>query len=140
MSASTEELSSRPDPGFIRGKRRDLLGEAVRGTAATCLWTEKAMGMSYRYFVYILSNRHRTVYYTGVTNDLGRRLTEHRKGSGSVFVARYQCVDLVYFEEHAYVYDALDREKQIKKWSREKKLALIRTVNQDLRDLSDELT
>jgi len=87
------------------------------------------------YHVYILSNRHRTVLYTGVTNHLRRRLREHRDGNGSRFAARYNATELVFAERHAAIRSALRREKQIKRWRREKKLHLIRTVNPDLRTL-----
>lgn len=91
------------------------------------------------YFVYILSNRGRTVLYTGVTNDLIRRLEEHRVGIGSAFVARYRAFELLYFEEHGDINDAIAREKQIKAGSRAKKLSLIQAFNPERRDLSDEL-
>ncbi len=91
------------------------------------------------YYAYILSNAKRTVLYTGVTNDLRRRLTEHRDGTGSAFVRKYNVHDLVYFEEHHDVNDAIAREKQIKAGSRKKKDALIAAMNPESRDLSDEL-
>jgi putative endonuclease len=87
-----------------------------------------------QYYVYILSNRRGTLY-TGVTNDLERRLAEHRAGK-SGFTARYRIGKLLYFETTGDVWAAIGREKQIKGWPREKKFALIRTLNPRLRDLS----
>lgn len=91
------------------------------------------------YFVYILSNRHRTVYYTGVTNNLARRLYEHAHHLVKGFTDKYNCAELLYYEESPDVNTAIAREKQLKKWSRLKKLALIETLNPDLRDLSTSL-
>lgn len=91
------------------------------------------------YYVYIVSNRHRTVLYTGMTNNLPRRVVEHKSGTGSRFTAKYRVRDLLYFEEHRQVTDAIAREKEIKRWRREKKLALIRTQNPDLNDLAAQL-
>ena len=91
------------------------------------------------YYVYIASNRFHTVFYTGMTNDLHRRIVEHKSGAGSRFTTRYRVRDLVYFEEHRQVHDAIAREKEIKRWRREKKLALVRSLNPDLRDLAADL-
>ena len=91
------------------------------------------------FYVYILSNHNRTVLYIGITNDLRRRLGEHRMGRESSFVHRYNLRDLVYFEEFAEPYGAIRREKQLKNWHRESKFGLIRRVNPNLRDVSDDL-
>ena len=80
------------------------------------------------YFVYIMTNRSRTLY-VGVTNDLFRRVQEHREGRGSVFTSKYHVDQLVYFESGQDVYAAIAREKQIKGWLRAKKIALIDTLN-----------
>lgn len=90
------------------------------------------------YYVYIMSNRHRTVFYTGMTNDLQRRIVEHKSGTGSRFTSQYRIHDLLYFEEHRQVRDAIAREKEIKRWRREKKLALVRTQNPDMIDLASD--
>ena len=87
-----------------------------------------------QYYVYILTNRRGTLY-TGVTSDLERRLAEHRAGK-SGFTARYRIGKLLYFETTGDVWAAIAREKRIKGWLREKKFALIRTLNPQLRDLS----
>jgi putative endonuclease len=77
------------------------------------------------YHVYILSNRHRSVFYTGMTNDLPRRLKEHRAGRASQFTKRYNITTLLYAEQHDTREKAAKRERQIKGWSRKKKLRLI---------------
>ena len=85
------------------------------------------------YCVYLLTNPARTVLYTGVTNDLERRLYEHSQGLGNAgkFTGRYQCNLLVYFELCPDAQQAIVREKEIKGWSRAKKDALITTLNPD---------
>jgi putative endonuclease len=82
-------------------------------------------------FVYILTNKAKTTLYIGVTNDLSRRLYEHRNGLGSLnsFTEKYKCHFLVYFEEYATPKEAIVREKELKKWRREKKNKLIETIN-----------
>jgi putative endonuclease len=87
-----------------------------------------------RYWVYILTNRSGTLY-VGVTNDLERRMAEHREGTVSGFTSRYRIHRLLYCEEYGYIEDAIAREKQIKRWRREKKLALIASENPEWRDL-----
>ena len=67
----------------------------------------------YNFYVYILTNLNKTVLYTGITNDLERRLFEHKNGS-SEFTTKYNCYYLIYWEHHKYVLNAIDREKQIK--------------------------
>ena len=91
--------------------------------------------MAKQYWVYILASRSRRIY-TGVTNDLARRLAEHRAGRGSAFTSRYHIDRLVYFEEHIDVRDAIRREKEIKGWAREKKLRLIEQTNAGWLDLA----
>ena len=87
--------------------------------------------------VYILSNRRNGVLYTGVTNDLRRRLSEHRSGlDPSSFTARYNLDRLVYFETTSDIRAAIEREKQIKGWLRRKKIALIEAVNPEWQDLA----
>ena len=92
------------------------------------------------YYVYILSNKHRTVLYTGVTNDLIRRVYEHKnhleKGS---FTAKYNVEYLVYFESTADVEAAIQREKQIKGWNRKRKNQLIESKNPTWNDLYGSL-
>src|SRR5690349_2176359 len=93
------------------------------------------------YYVYILSNKAKTVLYTGVTNNLTRRITEHylEANSKKTFCGRYNCFYLVYYEEHVYVANAIAREKEIKSWRKEKKLNLIKSENYSLIFLNDQL-
>jgi putative endonuclease len=89
------------------------------------------------YFVYIMTNRSKTLY-TGVTNNLVRRVREHKMGIGSRFAAKYKVDRLVYFERFADIHNAIEREKQIKGSLRIKKIALIVSVNPAWKDLSEE--
>ena len=90
------------------------------------------------YFVYIMTNVNKTVLYTGVTNDLQRRIYEHRNGL-SGFSSRYRVSQLVYYEMFDDVEFAILREKQIKGGSRVKKVRLIETTNPEWEDLVDTL-
>ena len=85
-----------------------------------------------------MSNNSMTLY-TGVTNELRRRVAAHLVGAGSQFTSRYHFDRLVYFEMFDYVADAITREKQIKGLTRAKKIALVKTKNPTWRDLSREL-
>ncbi|HEY1931626.1 MAG TPA: GIY-YIG nuclease family protein [Acetobacteraceae bacterium] len=95
--------------------------------------------MDRRYFVYIPTNRHHTVLYTGVTGDLLRRVYEHRSKTIRGFTSRYNVEQLVFYEETADAAGAIAREKQIKAGSRQKKIALINAMSADWRDLYDDL-
>ncbi len=86
------------------------------------------------YFVYILASRAR-VLYVGITNDLVRRLHEHKTGALHGFTKRYNIDALVYFESTEDVGVALEREKQLKRWTRKRKFRLIEAQNPDWRDL-----
>jgi len=90
-------------------------------------------------YIYILTNKGRSVFYTGVTVDLKDRIRRHRQGDGSQFTAKYNCRYLIYIEEHATILKAIEREKQLKNWNRSWKLELIRKINPQLRDLWFEL-
>jgi len=87
------------------------------------------------YWTYILASRTR-VLYIGVTNNLNRRLAEHRAGVGSRFTSRYRVHRLVFAEEHSDVRDAIQREKQLKGWKRDRKVALINAHNPEWLDLA----
>ena len=87
------------------------------------------------YWVYILASRSR-VLYIGVTNDIARRLAEHRAGLGGAFTRRYRTHTLVYLEEHRQIADAIAREKELKGKSRAKKVALIAVQNPGWTDLA----
>jgi putative endonuclease len=91
------------------------------------------------YFVYILSNNAGTTLYTGVTNDLARRVFEHKEKYVDGFTKRYNVTRLVFYEVLDGPEEAITREKQIKGGSRAKKLALIRSLNPEWKDLSEEL-
>ena len=93
--------------------------------------------MPHRYTVYILTNRSDTLYI-GMTNDLPRRIAEHKAGRGSAFTSKYNIDRLIYVEETWDVREAISREKQLRGWSRAKKIALIESVNPEWRDLSVE--
>jgi putative endonuclease len=97
------------------------------------------MKKDYQFFVYILANDRKTTLYIGFTNDLVRRIIEHKNGFGSDFTRKYQLKNLVYYECYQYVHDAITREKELKKWRRNKKIALISQENSAMNDLSQEL-
>jgi len=88
-----------------------------------------------RYYTYILTNKYNEVLYIGVTNDLARRVAEHRSGTIPGFTQKYNCHKLVYYEEYSEVEIAIAREKQLKKWSRPKKDTLIATMNKEWEEL-----
>jgi len=85
----------------------------------------------YCFYVYIITNPSRSVLYIGFTNNLETRLKHHYQNNGTnkSFAGKYHCTDLVYYETHKYVLNALAREKEIKKWSRLKKEDLINSTN-----------
>ena len=90
------------------------------------------------YFTYIMSSQNNTTLYIGVTNDLERRVKEHKSGEIPGFTQKYKCCKLVYFEEYSDIDQAIEREKKLKKWRREKKDWLIKTKNPELKDLADD--
>ncbi|OJJ21856.1 endonuclease [marine bacterium AO1-C] len=96
---------------------------------------------SHNYFVYITTNAERQVIYVGMTNDLNIRLTQHyqNRGNPHSFPGKHHCYYLIYWERYQYVLDAIDREKEIKKWRREKKIALIESLNPQWIFLNDEI-
>jgi putative endonuclease len=94
------------------------------------------MGREYNFYVYIMANYNRRVIYVGVTNNIVRRMIEHQNGIGSVFTERYNLNYLIYYENWGDIGRAIFREKQIKAWSRVKKIDLIRSVNPRFLDLS----
>ncbi|MDE2986542.1 MAG: GIY-YIG nuclease family protein [Chloroflexota bacterium] len=89
--------------------------------------------------VYILASRPGGATYVGVTSDLARRVEEHRQGRGSRFTSRYRIRMLVWYEWHETMIEAIEREKELKKWERAKKSRLIAEVNPTWRDLYEEL-
>ena len=87
------------------------------------------------YYVYILASITRTLY-VGITNDLQRRVRQHKERLNDSFTARYNVDRLVYYEDFNYVYNAIAREKALKRWRREKKIFLIESINPEWNDLS----
>ncbi len=99
------------------------------------------MAKTYNFWVYITTNPRKTVLYAGMTNNLTRRLVEHyqNKGNKDSFAGKYFCFNLVWFEWHQYVYNAIVKEKQIKEMTREQKEALIAEINPTWRFLSEDI-
>jgi putative endonuclease len=92
-----------------------------------------------QYYIYIMTNKHNTVLYTGVTNDLRARAYEHRSGLGRGFTNKYRVNKLVYYEIGYDARSAIAREKQIKAGSRQKKLDLVESMNPQWKDLYGDL-
>ena len=92
-----------------------------------------------KYYIYIMTNFNNKVLYTGVTNNLIRRVYEHRTGMGGIFTKKYKVKKLVYYQETEDIQTALAREKQIKAGSRLKKIALIEEMNASWEDLYEKL-
>ena len=93
--------------------------------------------MTRNYYVYIMTNKSRT-FYTGVTNNLERRVYEHKHKLIEGFTKRYNITLLVYYEVFSDIREAIAREEQVKDWRREKKIALIASMNPGWKDLSAE--
>lgn len=93
------------------------------------------------YFTYITTNPKRTVLYTGVTNDLYARMNEHyqNRGKPETFAGRYFCYNLIYYEPFYTAIHAIEREKEIKGWTKAKKLALIRSTNPHMHFLNKSI-
>jgi putative endonuclease len=97
---------------------------------------------NYNFYVYITTNPDRSVLYIGVTNDLRRRLHEHteNKGNKNTFAGKYFCYNLVYYEHFTHIDHAIEREKEIKKFRREKKDKLIEVFNPEWKFLNEEVS
>jgi putative endonuclease len=119
IPSQCRRLLRRAEPSSQRHTRDDKLGK--------------------EYFVYIMNNKYNTVLYTGVTNELVRRVWQHKEGFGSIFTNRYRINKLVYFESYESINMAIAREKQIKGGSRQMKLDLIDKFNPEWKDLYDEM-
>jgi putative endonuclease len=98
------------------------------------------MAIDKQYFIYIMTNTHDTVLYTGVTSDLANRVLQHKSGVGGIFTRKYNIHKLVYYEVGNDIYAAVAREKQIKGGSRQKKIDLINRSNPEWKDLFEEIT
>lgn len=94
------------------------------------------MGKKFIYYVYILTNKTNTTFYIGVTNNIVKRLFEHRFGLMEGFTKKYKVKKLVYLEEYDDINQAIAREKQLKNWHRDWKINLIKKVNPKLKDMS----
>ncbi|MEH2392322.1 MAG: GIY-YIG nuclease family protein [Nostoc sp.] len=95
--------------------------------------------MSQQYYLYIMTNNYNTVLYTGVTNNLQRRVYEHKEKIIEGFTKKYNITKLVSYEVFEDAYTAISREKQIKAGSRQKKIDLVNNINQEWKDLYNEL-
>ena len=95
----------------------------------------------HNYFIYITTNPARTTLYIGITNDIPTRLMQHHenRGNSTTFAGKYHCYNLIYWERFQYVDHAIEREKELKKWSRAKKEALINTLNPEWNFLNEEV-
>ena len=89
--------------------------------------------------VYIMSNIYRTTFYLGVTSNLEARVWQHINNEGSLFVKKYKLYDLVFYEYHERITDAIAREKQLKNWHQDWKINLIKSMNPEMKDLKDQL-
>ncbi|MGQ0792786.1 MAG: GIY-YIG nuclease family protein [Deltaproteobacteria bacterium] len=92
------------------------------------------------YYVYIMASKKNGTLYIGVTNNLLKRVYEHKSNIARGFTEKYCVHDLVYYEQTNDVHSAIEREKRLKKWNRKWKIELIENVNPDWKDLYDELT
>ena len=90
-------------------------------------------------FFYITASQRNGTLYSGVTNNIARRIIEHRTGKGSRFAKRYEVCILVYYEPYARIEEAIAREKQVKEWKRAWKLELIESMNPGWRDLYEDV-
>ena len=90
-------------------------------------------------YVYIMSNKNHTAFYIGVTSDLKNRIADHKHGVGSKFSSKYNLNELLYYEEFPDIYQAIDREKQLKNWHRQWKINLIQSANLEMKDLYGEI-
>ena len=96
---------------------------------------------NHNYYVYILTNKLKTVLYTGVTNNLAQRLFQHQNGDKETsFTAKYNVFYLIYFERFQYIEHAINREKEIKGWRRSKKIDLINSFNTEWNFLNDTIS
>jgi len=103
------------------------------------VWLVHMVGMDRNYFVYLLTSKKNGTLYVGVTNNLLRRVSEHRAGVASSFTRKYSVKRLVYFEAHSEIETAIQREKRLKRWRRAWKTGLIERNNPDWRDLYPSL-
>ena len=135
---STETLSFRCDCErcrLMRGRKGRFAPQDDMSGLYLCYYN----GMNY-YFVYILTNQYNTTFYIGVTNDLLKRVYQHKNKIFEGFTSKYNVNKLVYFEYTESIEEAIFREKQLKKYNRNKKIALITNSNPTYKDLYEEMT
>ncbi len=109
------------------------MSEAIEGSK------NDTMQKEYNFYIYILTNYSKIILYVGFTNNIIRRMIEHKNDLGCKFTRKYKLKYLVYFEQCEDVCRMMEREKEIKGWRREKKNNLIKSVNPNLNDISDKL-
>lgn len=98
--------------------------------------------MLHNHFVYIVTNKYRTTLYIGVTNEIQRRISQHyfdSQNGGKSFAGKHNCIYLVYYETFDCIKQAIEREKQLKKWRREKKNVLISSFNPKWESLNNQI-
>ena len=116
--------------------QKEILDFIILASLITKLW----VGMNlFNYYIYIISNWNNKVIYIGVTNNLERRIFEHKSKLIPGFSSKYNLNKLVYYEQYVDIREAITREKELKKWKREKKNKLIESTNPEWMDLSNEL-
>jgi putative endonuclease len=99
----------------------------------------RKVNMSKEYFIYIITNSNNTTFYIGVTNNLIRRIFEHKKGKVDGFSKKYKLKKLIYFESCKEIESAIAREKQLKNWHRDWKINFVRENNPEFKDLYSEI-
>ena len=95
--------------------------------------------MNKQYYVYIMTNKRKSVFYTGITSNLPKRIYEHKEKTADGFTKRYNINTLVYFEVFKEPLEAIAVEKKIKGWTRQKKISLIRSKNPEMKDMAEIL-
>ena len=90
------------------------------------------------FYVYIMSNEGHSVFYIGVTNNIKRRVLEHKAGEGSAFTSKYNLKSLLYYEQFDDINNAIKREKKLKNWHRDWKINLIKEKNREMKDLAHD--
>ena len=123
----------------MHDKKRCFVPQHDKSTILACLFSKmKPLGL-HNYFVYIITNKTKTVLYTGVTDNLERRLWEHAQESTNSFTGKYKCHYLLYWQRFQFIQDAISREKEIKGWTRAKKESLINGFNPNWEFLNEEI-
>ncbi len=130
-------MNCHPDRSEAEWRDLRLLRAVMLGTATAPSVRHDELMNERRYYVYIMASRTH-VFYVGVTNNIVRRVRQHKEHAHEGFTARYNIDRLVWYEVWPYVRTAIAREKQIKPWRREKKIRLIEALNPAWQDLSEE--